>query len=180
MNGAPLLFAPHHDDETLFAAYLCQTYRPHVVTVLRSVNQDAQGITHGERAGETARATAILGCTWEQWEQPDDAPDWEAVEAQMWETRTFFGHGPVFAPWPEHGGHEQHNRIGELAAEVFGGRVRFYTTYQYGGPRTTGERVEFTPAMVLGKLRALACYESQILRGPTRFFTMSLDEYTRS
>ena len=179
MSGA-LLFAPHHDDETLFAAYLCQTHRPRIVTVLRSVNQEAQGISHHERVLEADDAADVLGCLWEQWPEPDNDPDWSAVEAQMRETREHDDPDRVFAPWPEHGGHDHHNRVGELASEVFGGRVTFYTTYQYGGDRTKGDPVPFTPEMVLVKLRALACYESQILRGPTRFFTHSLDEWTRA
>lgn len=199
-----LLLAPHHDDETLFAAYICQQHRPHIVTVLRSENQASLGITNDVRAAESFRAAQILGCEYtalypfpddESWEPSGFAWDeatgadlmWRAIrdvfvsfdarpaESPEWERPEL-----VWAPWPEPKGHQQHNRVGELALEVFGEeRVTFYATYQYGGPRSGGTPVEPTREQVLGKLRALACYESQILRGPVRFFTHPLDEFTR-
>ena len=78
----------------------------------------------------------------------------------------------------ERGGHPEHNRIGELAREIFGDRVRFYATYKVGGPRTELAPHAPEPWMIPLKLRALACYESQMLRGPRRFFMHGLDEWT--
>jgi LmbE family N-acetylglucosaminyl deacetylase len=177
-----ILLSPHQDDETLFAAYTCLARRPHIVTVFRSVNQEANGITAAEREAEQIEAAVILGCTLRQWAHPDDDPDWAAVRYDLADLRD---RAPtttvVYAPWPEEfGGHPQHDAVGELARKVFGKRrVRYYATYRVGGPRTKGTPVEPEPWMIRQKLLALACYRSQIERGPRRFFTHALDEWTR-
>ncbi len=169
-----LLLSPHNDDAVLFASWLCLKHRPHVVTVLRSVVQEANGITHAEREAEDAAAFGVLGIRYLQWTYPDDDPPWSEVADDLaFETADL-----VFAPWPEKGGHDHHNRIGELARNIFGDRVTFYTTYRVGGPRTVGTPSEPEPWMMPLKLRALACYESQMLRGPRRFFMHALDEWT--
>ncbi len=180
-----LLLQPHSDDAVLFASWLCLKHRPHVVTVLRSVVQESNGITHAEREAEDVRAFRVLGVTHEQWTMGDADPRWDDLSAQMSHLRDGgvipgFPEGDVFAPWPEKGGHEHHNRIGELARDIFGDRVTFYTTYRVGGPRTVGTPSEPEPWMIPLKLRALACYESQMLRGPRRFFMHALDEWTMS
>lgn len=180
MPGKPtaLLLEPHQDDAALFAAFTCIRYRPHIVTVLRSVNQERMGITNDERNLEADKAAEILGCTREQWNEPDDSPDWEAVSRALEHVRDTTEPETVFAPWPENGGHPQHNHIGIQARRIFAGRVVFYTTYRYGGPKTVGIPVDYEPAWVLLKLRALACFRSQIERGPHRFFMHDLYEYT--
>ncbi len=172
-----LLLQPHSDDATLFASWLCLKHRPHVVTVLRSVVQEANGITHAEREAEDASAFAILGVTHEQWGFPDDSPDWIGVGEYLLGAAGRFEQ--VFAPAQEdRGGNPHHDYIGSLAEEIFGDRVTFYTTYRVGGPRTVGTPSEPEPWMIPLKLRALACYESQMLRGPRRFFMHALDEWT--
>ncbi len=177
-----LLLSPHNDDAVLFASFLCLKHRPHVVTVLRSVVQEANGITHAEREAEDTLAFGILGVTWDQWGFPDDDPPWDVIEESLREVDNVppeYKPSEVFAPWPEKGGHEHHNRVGELARDIFGDRVTFYTTYRVGGPRTVGTPSEPEPWMIPLKLRALACYESQMLRGPRRFFMDSLQEWTK-
>lgn len=180
MNVGSLLLAPHNlgDDETLFAAFTCLKHRPHIVTVLRSVRQEANGITAAEREAETAAAAKVLGCTWEQWSYPDDDPPWNRIRYALETQWRLHGWTRVFAPWPEPGGHPDHNRVGELAEAVFGAeRVSFYTTYVYGGPRTVGREVEYEPAWIAAKLEALLCYRSQIERGPRRMWMWPLNEY---
>lgn len=174
-----LVLEPHHDDATLFTAFNAIRTRAHIVTVLRSVNQEAMGITHAERERESRWAAGHLGCSHSQWNEPDDAPDWLAVEQIMRGFDMAYGPEQVFAPAPETGTHEQHVHVGNLARVVFGDRVTFYTTYRYGGPRTTGTPVPYEREWVLLKLRALACFRSQIRLGPVRFFTHALDEWTR-
>ncbi len=169
-----LLLSPHNDDAVLFASWLCLKHRPHVVTVLRSVVQEANGISHAEREAEDVRAFRVLGVTHEQWPHPDDHPNWDAVSKGL----GALDPDRVFAPWPEPHGHEHHNQAGVLAGHIFGERVTFFTTYRVGGPRTVGTPSEPEPWMIPLKLRALACYESQMLRGPRRFFMHSLDEWT--
>jgi LmbE family N-acetylglucosaminyl deacetylase len=171
-----LLLSPHNDDAALFSAFTCHAEKPHVVTVLRSANQARNGITPEEREAEDAEAMEILGCSWEQWPYPDDDPDWDEVAGAL------LRHADadvVYAPEPIRYGHPQHNQVGELARDVFGDRCRFYTTYVFGGgPRMAGP-VEVVPTRdaILAKLQALACYRSQILKGPSRFWMMPLNEY---
>ncbi len=174
-----LVLEPHQDDATLFTAFNAIRHRAHIVCVLRSRNQDANGITTEEREAEAADAAAILGCTWEQWPEWDTEPDWPDIRDQLEHYDQDNSPEIVFAPAPTKGGNEQHNTIGDLAREVFGARVTLYETYRTGGPRVEGVPVEFEREWVLLKLRALACFESQILRGPVRFFTHALDEWTR-
>jgi LmbE family N-acetylglucosaminyl deacetylase len=172
-----VLFAPHQDDETLFAAFVCCRYRPRIFTVLRGFGQEHMGITYGEREIETRSAAAILGCDHEQWLYPDTGPDWEQIENRIRKVAANTG-GLAFAPLAERGGHEQHNLVSEIVRAAFGSRARYYATYRYGGPKTTtGTLVEPEPAWIIAKLRALACYRSQIERGPRRFFLHDLHEY---
>lgn len=174
-----LVLEPHNDDAALFCAFNAIRHKAHIVTVLRSRNQDGMGITPEERENESALAAAELGCTWEQWPEWDTEPDWPDILQALENYDEDSYPAIVFAPWPEKGGHEQHNQVGELAHRVFGDRVVYYTTYLYGGPRTTGQPVSYERAWIPRKLRALAWFDSQITRGPCRFFTHALDEWTR-
>jgi len=167
-----LVLEPHNDDAALFSAFNAIRTRAHIVTVLAS---------SVERTAESAAAAAIFGCSYEQWPEPDDAPDWKAVARMLLVHDSDHAPEIVFAPWPESsGGNEQHNMVGRLAEQVYGDRVTFYTTYRTGAPRTTGTPVPYEREWVLMKLRALACFESQIRSGPVRFFAEhSLLEWTR-
>jgi hypothetical protein len=69
----------------------------------------------------------------------------------------------VWAPMQEEKGHEQHNLVAWAAEVVFGGRVRSYATYSRGSGRTrTDNEVIPKPDWPALKLRAMACYASQI------------------
>jgi LmbE family N-acetylglucosaminyl deacetylase len=172
-----LLLSPHNDDAVLFASWLCLKHRPHVVTVLRSVVQEANGIPHAEREAEDTAAFEILGVTHEQWWFPDTAFDTSRFCKDLIAIADMFD--AVCAPWPEpKNGNPHHDQIGKFAQDIFGDRVTFYTTYRVGGTRTVGVPSEPEPWMIPLKLRALACYESQMLRGPRRFFMHALDEWT--
>lgn len=68
----------------------------------------------------------------------------------------------VWAPAVELGGHEDHNRIGALAEEVWPGAVTHYMTYRRGhGESRSDNEVPFRPEMVGLKLKALSQYRSQ-------------------
>ncbi len=156
-----LLFAPHNDDEVLFAAYQLLRYKPTVIVCLCG---DGQPGVKGEwRTDESAAACAVLGVEdCRQWMFSDLNPDWPAVRAAMkfvWSEREW---DVVLAPLVELGGHDQHNRIGAMVEEVFG-TVSSYATYRrgHGRSRTETEVVPEAgwPAL---KLRAMAEYKSQI------------------
>jgi LmbE family N-acetylglucosaminyl deacetylase len=156
-----LLLAPHNDDETLFAAFTCLGEKPHVVTVLRSQTQeDRYGITALTREAETQRAMWMLGCSWEQWPPLDTDPDWEGIEMMLRNRADKYER--CFAPAREVNGHRQHNRIADIAQDVFGAeRVTHYLTYTTSGKSTSDRPVAFEPEWVERKMAALACYRSQ-------------------
>jgi LmbE family N-acetylglucosaminyl deacetylase len=157
-----LLLSPHNDDAELFACFTLLRERPHVVVVLRSANQAQFGISAETREAETAAAMEILGCSWEQWPYLDNQADWAAIRARL-EALRKSGVDCVYAPAIQVGGHPAHNRIGELADEVFGDCVTHYLTYTFrGGKSMHGAEVHADAGWVLKKLQALACYRSQI------------------
>lgn len=163
-----LLLSPHHDDETLFAAYLCLRYRPHVIVCYPGAPRHG---SPGIRQRETEAAMGVLGC--EATTVYEDGVDLEEAIAAAAGV-----HGVVLAPLPEERGHSDHNRVGELAARLFPGRVVFYTTYTDEGRSTCGEPVDVQPGWETLKRLALACYPSQLKRRGTRVhFQRPLDEY---
>jgi LmbE family N-acetylglucosaminyl deacetylase len=160
-----LALEPHNDDLALFGAFTAIRERPHVITVLRSEMQYAYGISAATRERESHEAMMQLGCSWEQWGYSDRQPDWDRIRERLTSYAVIAAPEHVYAPRPEPGGgHEHHDWLGTLAVEVFGpGRVTWYLTYtRHGGKSTDGECVLFDPAWVSAKLRALACFRSQI------------------
>lgn len=149
------------------------------------VNGDTRNAENEAAFAELTRGESRRIDTWQlpfvdtnpDW--PHESPDWPEIADALRVLAGDPGFDRVFAPWPEPGGHEQHNRIGSIAADVFGReRITYYTTYRYGGPKTReGSEIEPRPEWIIRKLRALACYESQILYGPRRFFMEDLREY---
>ena len=84
----------------------------------------------------------------------------------------------VIAPSYEEGGHEQHNAVAQAATSVFGGDVIHYLTYtREGGRSRDGYLVKpDDPEWIALKLRALACYRSQLrIENCRPWFTDLLD-----
>jgi LmbE family N-acetylglucosaminyl deacetylase len=119
---------------------------------------------------------------WKQWSIRDDNEPlaYERLLDNMDRHDIAYQPQRVWAPAVEEGGHEQHNLVGEAAREVFEARVHPYLTYVRGSMRSRGREVAFEPEWVADKLRALACYESQIGLENTRAWFMDdcLREYT--
>lgn len=185
-----LLLAPHNDDETLFASFLCLRYKPHVVICFRSMRMadpkypGGMPVEYREREFETALAMKTLGCEWTQWQIPDTEKDPELVEPHLWALRDPSGQDDwdlVIAPASEADGQFQHNMIGELADMVFTDcEVIHYLTYtQFHGRTRSANEVEFEPDWVPLKLHALACYKTQAMHPETRphFIDGGLREY---
>lgn len=173
-----LILAPHHDDVALFSAFNAIRHRAHVVVVFRSVKQEAlYGITHEEREAEERAALSILGCTFEQWEFPDDDPDWRGVEMRVASWQSECEH--YFVPVVELiGGNGQHSEVGNLAYQTLDReRVTSYLTYTQRGKSDWGKPVEYEPDWVPLKLRALACYRSQMRTNAAEHFMRGLHEY---
>jgi len=181
------LLAPHNDDETLFASFTIMRERPHVIVVLR----DPQNPDVRER--ETAAAMMQLGHVyWEQWPFPSDVPPWPGIEQEIANLARAFdivyapaynfvenGHKEGVMP-PSGWGVLQHDTIGWFAHQRLGERYRPYCLYtRWNGRQRGTEVVPEHPSHVARKLRALACYESQIAQESTRewFLNEPIREY---
>ena len=69
----------------------------------------------------------------------------------------------VYAPADQEGGNIHHNMVARAALEVFGDKVRAYTTYTRTELYTTGNiEIVPTPEELELKRRALECYPSQL------------------
>ena len=179
-----LLLAPHHDDETLFASFLCLTYDPLVVVVYGK--PDANGVPSSRRSAEFVQAVAQLNVSSvREWPLSDTKSTAEEVEAWMIGLRDPSGADDwdlVFAPAVESfEGHPQHDLVGSLADLVFGNdcTVEHYTTYRYPPVRRTRtERpVAHDPSWLFRKHAALACYSSAADTPSYRHFSEDLAEY---
>lgn len=167
-----LLLAPHGDDETLFAAYTCMRYgkRMHVIVC----TQDADPAIRSIRSQETARAIAHFGCSHHEWPMPADQVNWDIAKEWLsgWASTNLFPTKIeiVFAPAIEPEGHEHHNAVGLLAQDVFGDIVQKYLTYAPRGQRSDYgiEVLPPTAYEIARKLRAMSCYESQIMNSMSR------------
>jgi LmbE family N-acetylglucosaminyl deacetylase len=171
-----LLFSPHNDDEAIFASYVIAREHPLVVVCFRgAAHYGAANL----RAEESRRACAILGASFEQW----DARVYEALIARMRDFDRERRPDRVWAP-DEFTSHTDHIVVSCAAREVFRGRLTTYCTYAIGvdgaPKKVTSARPSLPaePQHVLLKLRAMACYESQICHPRAgQFFTWSLDEW---
>lgn len=165
-----VLLSPHDDDSALFAAATCMRERPTVIVVADSYVQPARGETGcsaEERALETERAHAILGCDTIRLGLRDDALAYDDVYRAL--KPLLANAEDVYAPALE-GGHPQHDLVAVAAADLRGlDNVRCYSTYaklsQYGEadlqPVGTVE-VALTEDEADRKMAALRCYESQL------------------
>lgn len=171
MEGVKLpgtLFAPHSDDETLFAAFTILRYRPRVVVCFGSAGDYG---TTAVREAETREAMTVLGAAAvEQWHGGDLEAQMRAFDARVHPVR-------VWAP-DLNTSHPDHVAVARAAAAVFAGRLTTYHTYRDGAKVRHGQPVAFEPEWVEQKLRAMLRYTTQ-LRHPRAhvFFTQGLDEF---
>ena len=167
--SAHLFLSPHHDDETLFAAFTLLRLKPHVIFCTTPKAQERYGITADQRFPEARRAMDVLGIeNYRTWPYHDDrdATDAMILDLSCWADTYAF----VWAPMYETDGHAGHNQVSIAATSAFGAdRVRFYATYRRGSARSrTDTEVTPEPDWPALKFRAMACYESQINLDNTR------------
>lgn len=162
------LFAPHNDDEALFAAFTILRHRPRVVVCYRS---PADYGDPAVREAETREAMTILGGqAVEQWAGGDLVAQMRAFDERVRPIR-------VWAPH-EQASHPEHVAVARAARAVFGDRVTPYHTYVDGQKVRAGRAVPFEPIWLQHKLRALARYGSQIAHPRAhQFFAQDLLEY---
>ena len=147
-----VLFAPHADDECLFACYLLIRLRAKVVVCLDS------GLI---RFMELEDAMGVLDRDWRMLRVDEAEPDWAEVRDAIGEEARRAT--TLIAPAFEEGGHEHHNEVAQIVNSLGHSQIIRYVTYRRGHGRTT------TDTYVQGsihdqelKLTALRCYESQI------------------
>jgi LmbE family N-acetylglucosaminyl deacetylase len=170
-----IFISPHNDDEVLFGSFTLLRERPLVVMVYDSYVQYRRGdpITAHQRRKESIRAMEILGIEIAFCGLPDESDDLEQC-AQVLEP--YRGAAKVWAPAFEKDGNRHHNLIARVADSLFPQSQR-YLTYTLAG-KSRGVPVEFKAEWITKKLRALACYESQIeLSATNKFFLDDLYEY---
>ena len=160
-----LLLAPHHDDEVLFASFLCLNYRPRVIVCTTPKVQERYGVYASEREAETRAAMELYGCEWQQLSFYDTEDDLRKhLRRQLeWHCDTQGNYEMVFAPAYEEFGHEQHNAVALAARDVFGKEVIHYLTYAKGGRSLSDFQIEPDHPEYIGlKLEALSYYKSQL------------------
>lgn len=177
-----IVLSPHHDDAVLFASFTVLRERALVINVLDSYVQPMRGYPNcdnDKRASEDRAAIGILGGQLQFLPFRDDHPDWDGIRNELIGLlRSNTQLEVVYAPYPEPLGHDHHNRLGEIAGEIFHGQIRYYLTYTKKGKSTGGVRVPYRSEWALRKLRALACYDSQIsLENCTDHFLREQYEY---
>lgn len=176
-----IFLAPHNDDETLFGAFTIMRHKPQVVIVFDGYLQAMRGapITAEQRREETRAALMEMGAPPPLFLGHSDAcldVEQMTLKLQIEAIIANYGSGVIFAPAAEFEGHHQHNIVANMASEVSGNIVH-YMTYTRTG-KSTGQRVPATSDMICRKLRALACYRSQIELANTReHFLRDLNEY---
>lgn len=163
-----VLFSPHADDETLFAAFTILRHRPAVVICYPSERD--YGSTEA-RLAESREACAILGATGvEQWQGGDLVEQMRAYDEQYQPVR-------VWAP-DERASHADHVAVARAAREVFGDRLTTFHTYVGDTKIRDGRLAPYEPEWVYAKLRALTRYETQATHPrASAFFTADLLEY---
>jgi LmbE family N-acetylglucosaminyl deacetylase len=181
-----LLIAPHNDDETLFAGFLIQKVKPDcVVIVYDSYIQVQRGFTRcskSARREESCQALSLIGVPTARFLGFADSQLADAKEIAQALSVTFPKATEVWAPVEEEGGHTQHNLVASAATAAFGDKIvdRYLMYIRGQGKSTSTQPVEIRPEWIIPKLKALACYRSQIEipeLGCWPWFIESLTEY---
>lgn len=185
-----LFLSPHNDDETLFGAFTIMRESPMVCVVYDSYVQPSRGIsgcTAQTRRQETRDAYQIIAKSDYDQHSCQIIPKREYDQPiflgcsdldQVTEARIILGAlvlrlsavfqtstvSEVWAPAFEIDGHEHHNIVASAADIVFPGIVTHYLTYTRTNGKSRSE-LEVKPRSgeeIARKLRALACYKSQL------------------
>lgn len=182
-----LFISPHDDDATLFGAFSVMADDCDVLVVYDSYVQVARGAEWCDketRERETVESLAELGISKEKIFRArlrDDAvyPDFEPA------IQGIHGYDRFYVPKHADEGHAQHNDVNHWVMAAIKKltpprSVLFYGTYTPAGKMVLARGVVPTPEMIQRKLRALACYGSQIrLENCRDHFMRDLREYVK-
>lgn len=153
-----LLLVPHADDETLFASHIVMKHHPDIALAYLPMPKSEQAI----RLIEFQFAVRELdGRDVYLWLGGYEGHPID-LEPKLEELRGQYDH--VYAPYPMSAGHTEHNLVGYTAAILWppGSRTFYHTYTRMEGRVHRDNAFVLEPDMVLRKLRALACYKSQI------------------
>lgn len=170
-----VLFAPHSDDETLFAFYTVLRYQPRIVVCFPSERDYGETNVRTLESREAMRLAGVEDV--EQWYARSVDELWAAMIAYEAKVHP----SEVWAPHPQ-SSHPHHVMVGVEARKVFGDRVRTFHTYDADGKVRTGRKVAVEDGWADRKRQALACYRTQLTHPRARIFydeqRFELDEYT--
>jgi LmbE family N-acetylglucosaminyl deacetylase len=164
-----LFLSPHNDDEVLFGTFTILRENPEIVIVFDS---HVQGQRTGQENWRRRREESMRGLqelsvprVWPTFLGLSDALPIET--ATLCDALRQYGEPEmVYAPAVEVDGHVQHNIVGFAANQVFP-RVTHYLTYtRIGKSRSENEVQPRNGDDIARKLRALACYSSQMEMEP--------------
>lgn len=179
-----LFISPHDDDSTLFGAFSIMRDNCDVLVVYDSYVQVTRGADWCDRRtrhNETDKSLAVMGIGHHKRCGLRDDVAYEVDRLR--DGFNFIGYDRFYIPRYHSEGHAQHNLV-SLAAQRAVEKLEpyrsviFYGTYTTQGKMKLATEVVPTPDMIQRKLRALACYESQIRLENTReHFLRELKEY---
>ena len=166
-----LFLSPHHDDETLFAAFTLMREQPLVVFAFDGYVQANRGVnvTAQQRRAESIHAGNELGLLERGYHlglRDDDAS--VKVDDIVFRLRSVVDvdqrFEAIYMPMYDADGHDQHNLVALAGNMLEADRYVRYSTYTRNGgrQRTANEVAPLDGDMIARKHRALACYTSQL------------------
>lgn len=162
-----LAIAPHNDDLELFMCYTAIREKPLILVCTDSFIQPKRGdigCTAEIRRAESMAAAKIINCPVVFLGIKDTELTEDILRERL---RDFSEYEKVWIPAVQ-GGNPQHDIVGKVGRERFPNALS-YTTYTKSELYTTGTtEVVPTHEEVDLKLKALACYQSQLNLGATR------------
>jgi LmbE family N-acetylglucosaminyl deacetylase len=180
------LLVPHADDETLFASSFIMRYDPDIYVCYLPRGEDERETRKNELQDALKELHGDYGYTWIGGYEGEPALrsleerliNWRPPPSFLDRKRHAVYYDHIIAPCPYEDGNVEHNLVGALAIKIYGpAYVTLYHTYgcSQGRVRLDNE-VVLEPSEVSRKLRALACYRSQIEHEARRmWFTSMLD-----
>lgn len=157
-----VILSPHDDDVHLFCCFTAMREHASTIICFDSYIQPARGeigCSAADRAEESENAHRVVGGSVSRLGIPDNAIDEGVLLRKLQSLSDKIG--AVYAPALQ-GGSPHHDLVSRTAAQAFGSRVRYYTTYTKDELYTTGD-IEVIPTQdeLALKKEAMDCYESQ-------------------
>lgn len=169
-----IFLAPHNDDEALFGSYIIQRTQSEIVVCTNGTTHEKFGVTAKMRKEESQAAAKVLGVPITFLGIDETKLNRDILIREL-KARDIFSNCEcdetdiVFAPRLQ-GGNRQHDLISNVAQELWGKRVIFYSTYSKDSLEPEGQ-MPLTPTTEeeTKKQEALACFVSQIKINPHHF-----------